>query len=355
MDRRAFIGSLAGGLLAAPLAAGAQQAGKTVRMGILNLGVPPNPEELAKATATSSFWRAMKELGWVEGQNIHVERRYGASDAQLRAGAADLVRVKVDVIMTSIGFTALAAKGVTQTIPIVMANSGDAVRQGLVASLAHPGGNVTGLTSVSPETSRKRLALLREAMPKLSKVGVLWCGSGPSREVQRSPYVSRPGAALPEQEWAETREAAKELKVQLVSLEVFGCQVSEAECSKRLAAAMALATKQRVEAMLMFDCTSLLPSAIRITDLATRNRLAGMYPFSYYCTIGGLMSYGVDTADMLRRAATYVDKVLKGARPADLPVEGPSRFELVINLKTAKALGLTIPQSVLIRADEVIQ
>jgi ABC-type uncharacterized transport system substrate-binding protein len=225
-------------------------------------------------------------------------------------------------------------------IPIVMANSGDAVRQGLVASLARPGGNVTGLTSVSPDTSTKRLALLREIVRNLSRVGVLWCTST---------------SGLTHREWAETRVAAEALRVQLVSLEVPGCMVSEAECSKTISAAISLAVKQRAKAMLVFDCTAFLPSAARIIDLANRNRLVTMYPFSIYCTRGGLMSYGADAADMLRRAATYVDKILRGAKPADLPVQQPTKFELVINLKTAKALGLTIPPSLLQRADQVIE
>jgi len=340
VDRRVFMGTLASGLLAAPLAAQAQQAGKTARIGNLNFGVPLRPDELQEAVAKSPFWLAMKELGWVEGQNMVVERRYGESPDQLRSAAADLVRLKVDVIMTSIGMTALAAKEVTQAIPIVMAASGDAVRQGLVASLAHPGGNVTGLTSVSPDTSSKRLALLREVIPRLSRVGVLWCSST---------------SAFTEREWRETRAAAEALRVQLVSLEVPGCMVSEVNCSREVSDAISLAVKQRTEAMVVFDCTAFLPSAPRIADLAVRNRLVTMFPFSPYCKVGGLMSYGADLADMLRRAAIYVDKILKGAKPADLPVEQPNKFELAINLKTAKALGLTIPPSLLQRADQVIE
>ncbi len=337
MDRRAFIGTLAGGLLAAPLGAEAQSAGKIVRVGFLDFGTAPSQEDIAK----SPFWVAMKEIGWVEGQNMVVERRYGESIDQLNAAAVDLVRLNVDIIVTYIGQSAIAARKATRTIPIVMAASGDAVKQGLVASLARPGGNVTGLTSISAEISRKRLELLRAAVPKLSRVGVLWCG--PST-----------GIGLTAQEWAETRDAAKGLSVQLVSLELLGCRESEAECSKTTSTAFALAVRERVQAIFVFDCTWLLPRIARIVDLSTRNRLPGMYPVPSYPQAGGLMSYSPSYSDMHRRAATYVDKILKGAKPGDLPVEQPTKFELVINLKTAKALGLTIPPSLLQRADQVI-
>jgi putative ABC transport system substrate-binding protein len=339
VDRRAFLGTLTGGLLAAPLAAGAQPAGKIARVGFLDFGPTPSQEQIAK----SPFWLAMKEIGWVEGQNMVVERRYGESADQLHAAAADLVRLNVDIIVTYIGQSAIAARKATQTIPIVMGASGDAVRQGLIESLAHPGGNVTGLTSISADMSRKRLELLRGAVPKLSRVGVLWCG----------PIASTTG--LPAQEWAETRGAAMGLSVQLVSLELLGCGVSEAECSKAISTAFALAVRERVQAIFVFDCTWLLPRIARIVDLSTRNRLPGMYPVPLYPQAGGLMSYSPNLSDMYRRAATFVDKILKGAKPSDLPVEQPTKFELVINMKTAKALGLAIPPSLLQRADQVIE
>jgi putative ABC transport system substrate-binding protein len=198
------------------------------------------------------------------------------------------------------------------------------------------------VTPASADLSRKRLELLRGAVPKVSRVGVLWCRPSTS-------------TGLTDQEWAETRGAAMGLSVRLVSLELLGCRVSEAECSKAISTAFALAVKERVQAIFVFDCTWLRPRIARIVDFSTRNRLPGMYPFPRYPQAGGLMSYSPDFSDMQRRAATFVDKILKGAKPADLPVEQPTKFELVINLKIAKALGLTIPPSLLQRADQVIE
>jgi putative ABC transport system substrate-binding protein len=246
--------------------------------------------------------------------------------------AAEFVRRKVDLIVTDTGTAAVAAKKATQTIPIVMLGSGDAVRQGLVTSLARPGGNVTGLTMISPAVSRKRLELLRELLPKLSHVGVLWCG---------------PGSPVHEGEWMETQAAADVLGVRLSSLEAGG--------REDLARAFASASQQRVEAVVGFDCPQLVPSAALIAELSLKHRLPAMYPFSIYPQTGSLMSYGVSFEDAPRRAATYVDKILRGAKPADLPVEQPTNFKLVINTKTAKTLGLTIPQSLLLRADQVIE
>jgi putative ABC transport system substrate-binding protein len=338
MDRRAFLTTFGGGLVAAPLAAAAQQARKIARVGFLDYGPAPAQAEIAK----TPFWLAMREIGWVEGKNMVVERRYGESADQLYTAALDLVRLNVDIIVTYIGQSAIAAKKATQTIPIVMAASGDAVRQGLIASLPHPGGNVTGLTAISPDISRKRLELLREAVPRIGRVGVLWCRPSPS-------------TPLADQEWAETRAAAMRLPVQLVSLEVKDCGVSEAECSDPISTAFTVAVKERVHAIFMLDCTWFLTRVSRIVDLSTRNRLPTMYPAPVYPKAGGLMSYSPDFAEMHRRAATYVDKILKGAKPADLPVEQPTKFALNINLKTAKALGLTIPPSLLQRADQVIE
>jgi ABC-type uncharacterized transport system substrate-binding protein len=339
IERRTFLSGITLSLLGAPLAARAQTAGKVWRVGALGFGVPTSPEEIAK----QPFWVGMKALGWIEGQTMVVERRYGKSGDQLDAAAAELVRLKVDIIIAFTGTQAGAARKATQTIPIVMTASGDAVRQGLVASLAQPGGNVTGLTAITPELSRKRLEFLREAVPKLSRVGVLSCGEGP----------------LTGQQWAETRAAAQVSGMQLVSLEVPGCAMSQSqsECLQGISTAFALAARQRVQAIVEFDCAQFNTTAVvaRTTDLSTRNGLPGMYPYSFYPQAGGLMSYAADLADLSRRAATYVDKVLKGAKPADLPVEQPTKFELVINLKTAKALGLTIPPSLLQRADQVIE
>jgi putative ABC transport system substrate-binding protein len=318
--------TLALSLLAAPLGAEAQQAGKVPRIGFISMWAGPSDNAQLDA-----FRQGLRALGYVEGQNVALEIRYaGDRFEKLPDLAAELVRLKVDVIVTQSGVAGMAAKEATQTIPIVMASSKDAVRQGLVVSLARPGGNVTGLTLISPDLSQKRLELLRELFPKLSRAGVLWCAAG-----------------SPATEWTETLAAADALKVKLSSLEVRGPQ--------DLASAFASAVRQRLEAILVFDCSLLNPSAARITELSMKNRLPAVYPFSIYPAAGGFMSYGPDLRDAARRAAAYVDKILKGAKPADLPVEQPTKFELVINLRTAKALGLTIPPAVLVRADEVIE
>ncbi len=325
----ALVVSVAFCLVSGPFAAEGQQAGKVYRLGYLGIGPPPDGRD----TRLDLFRQGLRDLGYVEGRNLALEIRYsGGRPERLPDVAAELVGLKVDVIVTSSGAAAVAAKKATQTIPIVMLASGDAVRQGLVASLARPGGNVTGFTLISPDLSRKRLELLREVLPKLSRVGVLWCGAvGP----------------VAEQEWAETRAAADVLGVQLSSFEAPG--------RDELTRAFAAAVKQRVHAVLVFDCSRLHPSHAHIAELSLKHRLPAMYPLPRYPQAGGLMSYGANDQDTPRRAATYVDKILKGAKPADLPVEQPSRFELVINLKTAKALRLTIPPAVLARADQVIE
>ena len=247
--------------------------------------------------------------------------------------AEKFVRLNVDVIVAQSGFAAGAARKATQAIPIVMVSSGDAVSQGLVASLAHPGGNVTGLTMIAPALSQKRLEVLRELLPAMSRVGVLWCGPGEG--------------GMGDLEWNQIRAAVGVSKVKLSSLEVRDAQDSEK--------AFILAKQQYVEAVIVLDCSLLNARAGHITELARPSRLPTVYPYWIYPEVGGLMSYGPDLRDAARRAATYVDKILKGAKPADLPVEQPTKFELVINLKTAKALGLTIPPSVLQRADQVIE
>ena len=326
MDRRTFLCGLTLGPFAAPLAAEAQQAGRVPRIGFISMRLGPSDN-----AQLDGFRQGLRDLGYLEGRNVVLEIRYaGDRFEKLPDLAAELVRLKVDVIVTQSGVAGIAAKEATQTIPIVMASSGDAVRQGLVVSLARPGGNVTGLTMISPELSQKRLELLRELFPKLSRVGVLWCASG----------------AVADTEWTETLAAADILKVKLSSLEVRGPQ--------DLASAFVSAARQRLEAIIVFDCSLLHPSAARITELSMKNRLPALYPYSIYIAAGGLMSYGPDLRDAAHRAAAYVDKILKGAKPADLPVEQPTKFEFVINLKTAKALGLTIPPSLLQRADEII-
>jgi putative ABC transport system substrate-binding protein len=321
---------LALGLFAAPLAVEGQQARKLYRIGYMSVRAgPTEPNE-----PLNVFRQAMQELGYLEGRNLVLEVRYAGGNntaAHLRDIAAELVRLRVDVILAPTGQAAAAAKEATRTIPIVMGSSGDAVLQGLVASLAHPGGNVTGSTMISPQLSQKRLELLREVMPKLVRVGVIRCSRG----------------AVPGQEWSETQTAGGLLGVQLTPLVVHDVE--------DLSGAFGSAVRQRVQAVLMFDCSELHPQAPLIVDLAMTSGLPAMYPFPAYPRAGGLMSYGADPNHGSRRAAAFVDKILKGAKPADLPVEQPTKFELVINLKTAKALGLTIPQTLLLRADQVIE
>jgi putative ABC transport system substrate-binding protein len=313
---------------AAPVVAAAQQPGRVYRLGFLSMrsGPTDNPQ-------LDAFRAGLRDLGYVEGRNIVLEIRYaGGDDRKLGGLAAELVRLNPEVIVAQSGVASLAVRNKTKTIPIVMASSGDAVRQGLVQSLARPGGNVTGLTLLSPELSQKRLQVLREMLPSLSRVGVLWCGGT---------------NVIPEGEWEGTRTASDVLKLRLISL--------EAPTARDLPRAFDLAVRQRVEAILMLDCSNLHPSAARITELAMKNRLPALYPFSYYPETGGLMSYGPSVKEAARRAAGYVDRILKGAKPADLPVEQPTTFELVLNLKTASALKLKIPQALLVRADQVIQ
>lgn len=316
------------GLLASPFVAAAQSAASSRRIGFVSMrsGPADNPH-------LDAFRQGLRDLGYHEGRDVTIEVRYAQGQpGRLPELVAELIRLKMDVIVTQSGVASLAAKRATRTIPIVMVSSGDAVMQGLVTSLARPGGNVTGLTMISPELSRKRLEILREMVPTLSRVGVLWCG---------------PGEPLGESEWKETQAAANVLKVRPSSLEVRG--------TIDPAGAIAAAARERLDAMIVLDCARLHSRSAQIVDLAASNRLPALYPYSLYPEAGGLMSYGPDVRDGARRAAGYVDKILKGARPADLPVEQPTKFELIVNAKTAKALGLTIPQSVLVRADQVIQ
>ena len=266
------------------------------------------------------------------GQNTVIEfRDAGGTSERLPVLASELVRLKVDVIVATGTQAILAAKQATPVIPIVMSAAGDAVGTGLVASLARPGGNVTGLTYISPETSGKRLQLLKEAFPRTARVAILWNPADPPRVL----------------EYKETQSAATTLGLTLQSVEVRGARGFDG--------AFAAITQGRAEALITFNDPITVVSRQRIVDFAARSRLPAMYERREFVEAGGLISYGPNFLDLFRRAAIYVDKILKGTKPADLPVEQPTKFELVINMKAAKALGLMIPQSRLLRADEVIQ
>jgi putative ABC transport system substrate-binding protein len=329
MKRRTFMAMLTGGLLAAPLTADAQQTGKVARIGYLG---PSSPS--SSSSYVDAFRQGLRELGWVEGQNIVIEYRFAEGRLErLPDLAAELVRLKVDIIVASPTPGVAAAKNATETIPIVMlSGSADPVGLGFIASLARPGGNVTGLSySVGPEIFSKGLELLKETVPKIRRVAIL---SNPASPVQ--PLIIR-----------EVNAAARSMGVQL--------QLLEARGPNEFDGAFAAMAKERVGALLVVADSIFLLHRTRLADLAARSRLPAAYGVREHVEAGGLMSYGPSLRDVFRRGATYVDKILKGAKPGDLPVEQPTKFELVLNLKTAKALGLTIPDSLLRRADEVIQ
>jgi putative ABC transport system substrate-binding protein len=327
--RRVFLGTLAGGFFAAALAASARQAAKVARIGYLapNLAASPHLHE--------AFSQGLRDLGYVEGQNIVIEYRSAEGKAErLPALAAELVALKVDVIVVPGTVGVLAAKRATKTIPIVFTVASDPVGSGLVTSLARPGGNVTGLSILAPELVGKCLELLTQAVPGISRVAVLW---QPGGHGERTDKDTLEGADV----------AARALGVRL--------QFVEAKGPTDIDRAFSDMTRARAGALTVLGGGMFFGVRRRLVDLAAKNRLSAVYPWRDFVDAGGLMSYGANLADLYRRAATYVDKILKGAKPADLPVEQPTKFELVINLKTAKALGLTIPPSVLGRADEIIQ
>jgi len=317
---------LALGLMLAPLAAETQEAAKIPRIGVLHPGAPSTSSHFAAA-----FDQGLREHGYRQGQNIVVERRFAEAKAERMSDiAAELVRLKVDVIVTSTDPGIAAVKQQTQSIPIVMANSTDPVATGFVASLARPGGNITGLSSISPELSVKRLELLKEAVPGLSRVGIVW-----------NPDVR--GGVL---EYKETESAARSLHLKLQSVEL----IRPDDFDRAFSALMT----GRAGALTVASSSITFRNRSQIASLAQKNRLPSIYGLREFADAGGLMAYGPNYAERWRRAATYVAKILKGAKPADLPVEQPTKFELVVNLKTAKALGLTIPQSILVRADHII-
>ena len=329
MDRRRFLAGMGAVILAAPIAAAAEQPGKVFRIGILSNVPVNNPQG---AHLWGAFIQGLRELGYVEGQNITIEHRSSEGKYELLPGlAADLVRLKVDVIVVPAPQNARAAKEATRTIPIVMAGSIDPVADGLVTSLARPGGNITGLTgAVGPEIGGKRLELLKEAVPKVSRVAVLSNPANPSSV----PYLEA------------TKTAAGSLRVQL--------QMLEARGPDELESAFAAMTRERTDALFVLSDGMFFLHRTRIVGFAAKQRLPTTFGGREDVDAGGLMSYAASGSDNFRRAATYVDKILKGAKPGDLPIERPTKFELVINLKTAKALGLTIPPLLLARADEII-
>ena len=316
-------------LLTVGVIAEAQQPKKIPRIGFLSgrgAPSPTNPDPSADA-----FRRGVRDLGYIEGKNILVEYRYAEGTLDRIPGlVAELVQLKVDVLVSPAGAAIRAAKQATKTIPIVMVITGDPVATGLIDSLARPGGNITGLTRLTRELSGKRLELFMEAVPGISRIAVLWSAT-PGPETFND-YVA----------------SARPLKIQLQSLEVRGPNPD-------LEGAFRDAVKGRASAIITARSTALVPYPKKIADLALTNRLPSMFEDSEYVAVGGLMSYSANDADQFRRAATYVDKILKGSKPADIPVEQPTKFELVINLKTAKQIGLTIPPNVLVRADKVIK
>ena len=327
MDRRTFVSTAAGTFLLGTFPAHAQPATKVPRVGVLHPGALADVAQFVEA-----FRQGLREHGFEEGKNIVVERRFGESRPERIAEvAAELVRLKVDVIVTSSDLAIAAVKRQTQTIPIVMAISSDPVATGFVSSLAHPGGTVTGLSNMSAALSAKRLELLNDAVPGISRVAIMW----------------NPDARGSLLDYKETEEAARSRRQQLQSVEVVHADDFERAFSGLTAA--------RAEALIVAPTALMITNRGQIASLAQKHRLPSMFGVREQVDAGGLMAYGPSLAEMWRRSATYVAKILKGAKAGDLPVEQPTKFELVINVKTAKALGLTIPPSLLRRADVVIQ
>ena len=325
ISRRTFLAGTGSVLFAAPLAGEAQQPAKPPRIGYLGGGSSSGAQHLLEA-----FRQGLRELGYIEGQNLTIDYRWAEGRSEQLPGLAEeLVRLRVEVIVTHGAVATRAARRATAAIPIVFASSGDAT--GLVASLARPSGNVTGLTIIAPELAGKRLELLREAIPRFTRLAVLWNSANP--------------VVVPE--FKETEVAARTLGVQIQSMGVTD--------PGGLAGAFSAITRERPDALIVLSDAMFLSQNGQIVGLAAKSRLPAMYAESEFVVAGGFMSYGSNLVVQYRRAATYVDKILRGAKPADLPVEQPTKFDLIINLKTARALGLTIPASLLARADEVIQ
>jgi putative tryptophan/tyrosine transport system substrate-binding protein len=328
MKRKISMFVLCAMLLALCGSVDAQQSGKGLRIGFLDPSTASG-----SAVLVNAFRQQLSKLGWIEGQNIAIEYRFAEQKAErLPELVADLVRLKVDLIVVSGTLSGVAAKSATTTIPIVMTNATDPVGAGLVTSLAQPGGNVTGLSTLTAELNTKRLEILKDAVPKLSRVGFL-----------------RPGASeLMDLQMKELRAAAPALKLKLEEIET---QLD----AKGLESAFQTAKQKKVGAIMTTAGRRFFNERKRIVELAGKYRLPAIYFQKEFVDEGGLMSYGADYTDLFRRAAVYVDKILKGAKPADLPVQQATKFEFVINLKAAKQIGLTIPPDVLARANQVIK
>ena len=325
MDRRTFIGAVAAGIITAPLAASAQTATTVRRIGVLSSGARPTPAELEQR------YDPFRELGWIEGQNLLIERRDTNGKVELlQPFAEELVRLKVEIIVTDSTTATLAAKNATTTVPIVMYTSGDPVATGLVASLARPGGNITGFSIVSPEIDAKRLSLLRELLPGLQRVGVL---ENPTNLYFRAARK-------------EFEQACRSLGLQPIIIEV--------AAAGELENAIAELARRRAQALFVQRDGLFYDNRVPLLSAALRYALPTLGTYKEMLEAGALVSYAHSDAEQFQRYAAFVDRILRGAKPADLPIEQPTKFDLGINLKTAKALGITIPQALLLRADEVI-
>ena len=327
ISRRRFVATTAGGLVVAPLTASAQSAAKVYRLGWL--GTSPR----SSVAPTETFFQGLRELGYVEGQNLVVEHRYVREEQldRLPALAAELVQSKVDIIVATGSLTPFAAKSATTTIPVVATNVSDPVGSGLVVSLARPGGNITGLSLLSLELLGKQLELFKTTVPRILRMAVLW----------------NPASQTHPRMLNEAEGSARTLGLRLERVSAGGLDDFDH--------AFSIMARARADAFLILGDPIFFARRSRIVELAAKHRLPGMFPQREYVDAGGLMSYGANLRENFRRAAIYVDKILKGTKPGDLPIEQPTKFELVVNAKTAKALGLTIPHSVLLRADQIIE
>jgi len=328
VSRRRFAVSFCAFLAAAAASRVRGQPAKAARVGYLQPVAPQN----GTSPFLEDFRQGLRELGYVEGKNIQIEVRWGEGKLERMSGlAAELVKMNVDVIVAVSSPSVVAAKNATKTIPIVMPFSSDPVGDGLVASLARPGGNITGLSLMAPELATKRLQLLKEVFPKVRPVAALW-----------NPDYAGMAARL-----RQTQGAAPAVGLEVISVEI--------RDSRELERALEALDRQRPSAIFLLADPLTMSQRLRIVEFAAEERIPAIYEVSQFVEAGGLMSYGPNTDELMRRSATYVDRILKGAKPAELPIEQPAKFELVINLKTAKALGITLPQSVLLQADRIIE